>query len=823
MELPRRFYSGLWKTEFVFSPDNKMVYMGYDKEYILAINMSNQTSAFVQGTFIVPGFKEDLILKMSKDGKTIFYFRDSALQIARLYPSYTLYMDTESVRLGEKYSKPTALLQSRSDGEYELYDSEYKFIEASLFEVQINKKKEAPLDCRESSLPYWMNFDKENQILTLEPKKQEHLGTYTLKTAFSKVVTPDSFKSIHLAQNKSATDTDLFLMMISLGYIDHRTFLTPTLKGLREFLLTTPQNLDKKVEIYQILKAHYFETFTMFDILPSLDVSYSDKIMVETLSENQIRVEITLTGGKFINKQYASIKPVITNFGSQIILEGPQKDINNALELLVVNLENHQECQGDILINDHLNPVATKPFINISKLFKINEKPQVKIPIQSQIDSYNVETGTYFTINFQNGTFEDPWNNDLSFELTNGDPGKSLPYWISFGNMSLRGTPPEEVVWGDMQFNLIVRNEFKNIKVTFTLNVKISPTFALKLLVRYSPYILTIIGVFVYANKIYNIVCKKRYRYPRDFYLKVGEEITNNMIPPMIFIWKEKQESMIIIKCLKEDVVKELGIESMKDIELAVYFANSEGNRIDQEKLKTKIKETLRDAPVKIHEKLDLYFNGAEKSKAVIYKTIFNQLTIRLLEKNEETKGVFDIIKGDWIDLVEWDINGMCKIKESQFLESVAQADLHIENNNGDYSLMTENQLVKEIMNVELLKDAIEAHAFNKQSIDHHSTTAHIMIKFKMKTNLIKRFVKMDLEDVNFSDRGKMTYGIYFKVENDVLSFHGVPEEMFLNKTVVVQITTKKHRILNEIWMHGVSKSLGENEEVAKGKSYEVY
>jgi len=40
---------------------------------------------------------------------------------------------------------------------------------------------------------------------------------------------------------------------------------------------------------------------------------------------------------------------------------------------------------------------------------------------------------------------------------------------------------------------------------------------------------------------------------------------------------------------------------------------------------------------------------------------------------------------------------------------------------------------------------------------------------------------------VNFSDRVKMTHGIYFKFENDVLSFYGV------DQTIVIQITTKKH------------------------------
>ena len=694
-DLPLPRTADLLRVErgLAFSLDYKMAYMGCERGYIIAINMSNMTSPFVQGTFLVPGVEDIEILKMWKDGKTIFYSSSHVLHIAKLEPSYSLYMDTESVRLGEKYSKSTALLQlNKIDNEYEIFEGEYKFIQASLFDVKIDKNKIAP-ECSYLPLPSWMNFDKQNQILTLEPKKQENLGTYTLYSAFSMRFPRDGFKSIQLAQNIYRND-DLVIMMISLGYLDQRLFLTPNLGIFDDFAIATPLNLLLKEQIYSTLKQYHFETFTTFDVFPSLDVAYSDKISVNTLSENPIRFEIKLAGGggkdqnKFVNKQYASIKPVITNSGSQIILEGSQKDINNALELLVINLED-TSADGSILINDHLNPVVTKSFTNISKLFRINERPQMKIPIQSQINAQKIETGTYFTINFQNGTFVDPWNNDLSFDLMGQDRGESVPLWISFGNMSLRGTPPEEIIWHELKFNLIVRNEFKEAKIPFTLKVKISPTFALKLLIRYSPYILTVIGLIVYANKIYNILAKKRYRYPRDFYIQVGQEITTGIIPPFLFIAQEKQESSVILRHLKGAIAQGLGKNSIKNTELAEYFANSEGNSIDKAKLEKKVQQTLSEASEKFLNQLSSYLKGPEASKTLINQIVFNQLTIWLLERSQETKKFFDMMKDNWIDLVEWDRrNGMCKIKESEFLESIARADLHLEENNNDYSLI---------------------------------------------------------------------------------------------------------------------------------------
>jgi len=817
--------------DLIFSSDEKTAYLGTTGGYLLAINISNRTSPFVQGTFYLPDVSDLRAVQLAKDDKTLFYAVNNTLRISSLAVPHTLYLDTESVRLGQKYSETVSLFKlNKTSQEYGMFGDSHKFIKASLFEIKINPSKRAP-DCTYLPLPYWMSFDKENQIFTVEPKKQQNLGTYTFYSAFSTKLPENAFKDLSLPENTN--DEDLITMLISQGFMDNQMYLTSNFGSYGDFRIPK-EFVSIKKELFSTLKQYYFETFTMFDIFPSLDVSCrEDKISINTLSYNSIRVEIRLLDKqhKFVNKQYASIKPVITE--NQIILEGSQKEINNALELLVINLDKGSEkCDGTIAVWDHLNPTVTKSLLNIAKFFKINQVPQVQIPIQQQIDSHNVYTGTYFTINFKNGTFIDTWNNDLSFELVNGDSGKSLPAWISFSNMSLRGTPPEEITWSGMKFDLIVKNEFKETQVPFVLNVKLSPGFVLKLLLRYSPYILTMIGLIVYANKIYNIVAKKRYRYPKDFYIKVGEEITSREISPFVFIRQEKAESKVIMEYLQEILNEKIGKKFKNNTEFASYFV--ENNRIDKQRLEKRVEEILIEAPEKIVDQLDLYSKGSETSKTLIIQLIFNQLTFWLLDSDIETKKFFDIMKSNWIDLVEWDSSGMCcQIRENRLFEFLLEADLESngpkEKTDG-YRKMKENDTI----HVELLKDAILAHALGSQSIDYLAIRAHIVVKEKLGKNKLKELIKLDLENVNFSDKGKMGYGMYYKIQNDVLSFYGVAEEKFANKTIVVQITDIRHRILNEIWIRGVAKGREKygnhgslapetNENIARGNHYEVY
>jgi len=387
--------------------------------------------------------------------------------------------------------------------------------------------------------------------------------------------------------------------------------------------------------------------------------------------------------------------------------------------------------------------------------------------------------------------------------------------------MSLHGTPPEKLFWRDLEFYLIVKNEFKSLKVPFVLKIKISLTFALKLLKQYGPYILTMIGLIVYANKIYNILCKKRYRYPKDIFVNVGEEIH---APRIAFIRQEKIEAQRILKQLRLNISRELNKGSIKNIDLAKYFLDEEGLTLDKIKLREKVEEVLRKTVNQ--KKLGQYKHKVKTGQNLVDRLIFGQLCLWYLENDKEAKNMFDKIKDQWTELVDWDDHALCRINESQFNKLISERqDLN-------HSSLKE-ELISRDMNMDLLKDVIEAYAMNNQHVDYSMIGSHIVVKEKVGTNILKEFLKLDLKNINLSEKGKMGYGIAYKIQNDQLSFYGVPEENFDEKTMVLQITDNRHRILKELWFVGVSKDIYDegktlefsvrNEDDAKGQVYEVY
>ena len=131
-------------------------------------------------------------------------------------------------------------------------------------------------------------------------------------------------------------------------------------------------------------------------------------------------------------------------------------------------------------------------------------------------------------------------------------------------------------------------------------------------------------------------------------------------------------------------------------------------------------------------------------------------------------------------------------------------------------------------VNTHLLKDAILAYAFDAQSIDISPVDVDITIKQLVPSRLLFRFLKFDLRDINLNDKNKIDYGINYRIRDDKLLFYGVVQSYFQKKTLAVQIKNTRHKILKEIWIHGVSNNFQESflvqeEQESRGQGYEIF
>jgi len=568
------------KPSFSLSSDLKTGFI-YQDYSLLRINLTDLQKPKISG--VVP-------LTEKKPIEMGFYFfspNDELLYTVternqiKIYDckiKYTLYLKQENFLLGEKYSYQVEMLSlNQSEGEYELMDkNDYRIIKFMLFDLKVAPNKYS-LELLNTMLPSWMAFDEQSNSLTLESKKQYDLGEYTFRSVFSLKIPEFVFDDLGVNET-GFTSENLFAWLVSLDYVNSEFFLTPNFGSIENFLLPNPFN-SYRTQIYTILMQYHFETWTGFQIWPSLELRKSQtSLMISTPSSNHIKVEIKLDAkskARFLNKPYGSLLSVITDEKTKLSLDGTLKEINSVLEAIVINFkEEDADCKGtaNITISDGLNPMVTKSLMNISQYFKANKPPslntQLNKTVQGQVDSTSIWTGEYFTVVFDKDTFKDDYSEALSYEIAITVNGTALPNWLSFSGLTLRGTPPEEILWRNIDLFLIAKNEFKQLKVPFKLNIKISSIFILKLALRYSPYILTVLGLLVSANKIYNILGKKAYKHRKEYTLIPGAEINSGVIYPIFFVKQEKAECNLILKYLE----KGGGYSSM-----IKYFTDAQG------------------------------------------------------------------------------------------------------------------------------------------------------------------------------------------------------------------------------------------------------
>jgi len=390
------------------------------------------------------------------------------------------------------------------------------------------------------------------------------------------------------------------------------------------------------------------ETCTLFEVASSLELNNKSMLAVSSLSTSNIKVDVKLepnhgVDAKFVNKAYGSLIPVMKENKTKISLEGSLKEINTAINSLVVNFEHGSSSDANMIINDGLNPSISGKLKNISSYFLSNKPPSINNnadqTVQEQIDHAGIQTGKYFTFTLSDDIFEDEYaEKNLEYEVVMANKNTAFPTWLNSNGLTLKGTPPEEISGRDLDLVLIAKNEFKQHGVPFKLHISISTAFVFKLVMRYSPYILTLIGLFVSANKIFNILKKGFYKHSKEFSISVGQEISENVIFPISFIREETKQSRLVLK-------------QFGNINLTDFI---DGQRIDKEKIFSRIKETIMNMSAEIKKQITLYPNQIIDS-IIVNKFVWMQLD---LGSEIKTKSFFEELKADCLELVERHASG---------------------------------------------------------------------------------------------------------------------------------------------------------------------
>ena len=524
-------------------------------------------------------------------------------------------------------------------------------------------------------------------------------------------------------------------------------------------------------------------------------------LVVSSLSPGRLTVTIQLDINQsleyqahFVQKPYLYLRVTITGEKTLMYLEGSLDDINEALKIILIDIGKPDTYSGGLVtVSDHLNPPISLHIPNLTNYFLKNTSPfynETNLLLQDQIDKRPFSTGLYSTIDLDPSTFTDQNNLTLEYSIAMEDSKQELPSWISFRSSSLIGTPPEKYSPSSYKMVLRVKNEFKTTAVPFTLNIKISLSYGIKLVSTYLGYLASLLGFIFSINKIYNILAKKHYRYPRSFKLKVGQEITDQRIFPISFIQTERTESKKILRDLEKIVSPDSLIE---------HFAMG---ILD----KRKIVDTLATLG-------NEHYDGADEfSRRIIQQLVVNHIVMkRLVSKQEvKTKEVFDKTKNKWMDLVIANPSSTSQfIINSESLNKQLSSSLDSPRTTMSESLLL--PLQKEDINMNLLENAIIAHAFNFQNLDINKMFIEVISYKKIKGNslwhTIKRLMLKDLRPFVFLNQREIGYGIEYTIKENTLQFSGQLSIDLKDNVIVVHIKNYRGKILRELWITSENKT----------------
>jgi len=325
-----------------------------------------------------------------------------------------------------------------------------------------------------------------------------------------------------------------------------------------------------------------------------------------------------------------------------------------------------------------------------------------------------------------------------------------------------------------------------------------------------------LLGLLVSANKILNIVGKRFYKHPKEFFVSVGEEVSNEVIFPIAFTKEENRQSQLIWRQI---------MRKIPNGEVSSYFADPMSNVLDKQKITDAIQEAIVEMPSHERDMISVVVD----SGSLVNQIIINRfVTLQLNSKREsQTKLLFDDLKADCLEVVERESS-----PSGEFTINPNKLNNLMKRFAGGYKVdgaLNESLIIdREGVNMGLLKDAILAHAFETHSIDISPVDVDISVKQVVKSGSFFKFLKLDLRDIFLNEKNKIDYGINYKIFDDKLCFYGVVQRHFRDRKLAVQIMSLRHRILKEIWIHGVSSEfqkdeayLMKDESEARGRGYE--
>jgi len=793
------------------------------------------------------------------------------INLVDLKAQYALSLSAQNYLVGDRFIQKLDILEKNIIGKYRLPQDVLKFSKVALYNVTTFVLSPNTIGFSYSELPSWLDFNLDKGVITTFPSLKSDIGAYQVYVAVSKQLHDSDF---HQITNDTA---GLFGALMTYGYLDHNYYITSQFDPMQDLKILTGPFYDLSYSIRQVLIDHYFEMLTTVTVQSSLELQLLSKpLQITTLSSSSIRVVISLSsdpspssndanpGCRFIKDSDFNIKPTFDPTNKTMTVEGPLSQVNQVLQVLTIDLNDTELCGGSLTIDDHLNPAQSSiPIWNLSEYLiqnpPLRQNPALLSTMQDEADNVPIYTGSYFNIEFDGSRF-----NGSNIRYTcraRGSTTEERIYWLTLNGLSLNGVPPEDYWPLKYELEIVVSNEYYEQVIPVTLSV----VWGFGLVVKLLGKLLVPFTLWIYFNRLMNVLCKRRYRYYKDFAIKAGHEVSAKDILPIACIRAELKEAKIILSELKSHVRKQLDswfISERQFVEF--FFIDGVSREVNETKLKEEIKNVVLTLSESKRNKLANYNEAAESSRNLINQLVLNDI-VRMqlnLKQERDTRQAFLQLKDNWFSFTEhcdgshsWHLSINLQEMDRKFQEvnnneektaqkaktdtleltprvslvSKAQSAVVSTGPAGSlsYSLLKdisepykeyrvgENQEARQKeknvprVNPWLLKSALVAHAYQEQHLDVRMIDVKIVSREKTSCpwylpGILGRFFKRDLKKIRYTSGDELGYGLNRKTHHHVITLFGTMHSKFENKTLVIQVNQKR-RIFRELWLIGVA------------------
>ena len=162
------------------------------------------------------------------------------------------------------------------------------------------------------------------------------------------------------------------------------------------------------------------------------------------------------------------------------------------------------------------------------------------------------------------------------------------------------------------------------------------------------------------------------------------------------------------------------------------------------------------------------------------------------------TKQIFNMLKKKWRNLLKKD--------DSSLWHLSIDKPILLERKNAIFGVDKFSDINDVLLERALVAYALRQHHINVKLWNVEIKCYHIVDTQSILLGSLMDFLKLNLSLMRFDKGNKLGCGIKYKIDNEILSFYGIPNEDIIGTRILVQIVKRGGRVLKEMIITGMKE-----------------